>query len=99
MVNDNSVGIYEMMAENQPGGEEQLHLSWQYPKGLIGLSFTNMLLRILTLGIYHFWAKTEVRKRIWSAIRINDEPLTYTGRGLELFIGFLIVFFLFFVVM
>lgn len=86
-----------MMTENQSGGEEQLHLSWQYPKGLIGLSFANMLLRILTLGIYHFWAKTEVRKRIWSAIRINDEPLTYTGRGLELFIGFLIVFFLFFV--
>ena len=52
----------------------------------------NLLLRVLTLGIYHFWAKTEVRKRIWSAIRINDEPLTYTGRGMELFLGFLIVF-------
>jgi len=58
---------------------------------MIGLSFVNMALRIVTLGIYHFWAKTEVRQRIWSAIRVNDEPLTYTGRGLELFLGFLIV--------
>ena len=72
--------------------EETLSIEWQYPPGLIGLSFINTLFRLTTLGIYHFWAKTEVRQRIWSAIRINDEPLTYTGRGMELFVGFLIVF-------
>jgi len=74
-----------------PAHEEELSLSWQRPSGMFGLSFVNLALRIITLGIYHFWAKTEVRQRIWSAIRINDEPLTYTGRGLELFLGFLIV--------
>lgn len=79
-------------AEGQPTGEDQLRLSWRYPPGLIGLSSVNLALRVVTLGIYHFWAKTEVRKRIWSAVRINDEPLTYTGRGMELFLGFLIVF-------
>jgi uncharacterized membrane protein YjgN (DUF898 family) len=50
------------------------------------------VLRILTLGIYNFWGKTEVRRRIWSAVRIEGEPLEYTGTGLELFLGFIIVF-------
>jgi len=72
-------------------GHEPLELSWRHPKRLFTLSWTNFLLRLITLGIYHFWAKTEVRKRLWSAIRLNDEPLTYTGRGLELFLGFVIV--------
>ena len=71
--------------------DEALVLSWQYPPGLVSLSVVNLILRVLTLGLYHFWAKTEVRKRVWSAIRINDQPLTYSGRGMELFLGFLIV--------
>jgi uncharacterized membrane protein YjgN (DUF898 family) len=69
-----------------------LHLSWSTPEGMVGLSFVNYFLRIITLGIYHFWGKTEVRRRIWSAVRLNGEPLHYTGTGKELFLGFLIVF-------
>lgn len=57
---------------------------------LIGLGFWNGLLMLLTLGLYSFWGKTEVRRRLWSFIRLNDEPLEYTGRGKELFLGFLI---------
>jgi len=75
-----------------PPGHEHMSLSWRHPKALLNLSVMNFLLRVCTLGIYHFWAKTEVRKRLWSGIRINDEPLTYTGRGLELFLGFVIIF-------
>src|SRR6185295_2694636 len=70
-------------------------ISWVHPPGgFTGLSFLNGLLRILTLGVYHFWGKTEVRQRIWSAVRIDGEPLEYRGTGSELFRGFLIVFFL-----
>jgi uncharacterized membrane protein YjgN (DUF898 family) len=70
-------------------------ISWAHPPGgFLGLSLLNGLLRILTLGVYHFWGKTEVRQRIWSAVRINGEPLDYRGTGGELFRGFLIVFFL-----
>lgn len=71
---------------------QPIRLSWRHPKGMLGLSFVNFVLRILTLGIYNFWGKTEVRHRIWSAVRLEGEPLQYTGTGKELFLGFLIVF-------
>ena len=60
---------------------------------LIGLGFVNAFLKIITLGIYSFWGKTEVRRRLWSFTRLNGEPLEYTGTGKELFLGFLIIFF------
>jgi uncharacterized membrane protein YjgN (DUF898 family) len=83
-----------MESQNTGSTHETLELGWQKPQGLLGLSFKIFFLRILTLGIYHFWGKTEVRRRIWNAIRINDEPLEYMGTGKELFLGFLFVVFL-----
>jgi len=72
---------------------EPIAFSWSGPTwGLAGLGFINLLLTVITLGIYQFWAKTEVRRRITSSIRVNGEPVEYTGTGLELFLGFLIVF-------
>lgn len=62
---------------------------------LVGLGLVNGLLKILSLGIYSFWGKTEVRRRLWSFTRLNGEPLEYTGTGKELFLGFLVVFFAF----
>lgn len=60
------------------------------PGSFIGLSLKNGLLNIITLTLYRFWGKTEVRRRVWSHITLNDEPFEYTGRGKELFLGFLI---------
>jgi uncharacterized membrane protein YjgN (DUF898 family) len=77
---------------SSPPAPEAVKLSWSQPDGLIGLSFANYFLRIITLGVYHFWGRTEVRRRIWSAVRLNGEPLAYTGTGKELFLGFLMVF-------
>jgi uncharacterized membrane protein YjgN (DUF898 family) len=69
-------------------------LSFKYvPRpGLSKITMINLLLNIVTLTIYRFWAKTNVRKHIWSCIHINGEPLEYTGRGKELFLGALVVF-------
>lgn len=69
-----------------------LRLSWLQPAGLVGLSFVNFILKFLTLGLYGFWGKTEVRRRLWSAIRLEGEPLNYSGTGRELFLGFLVIF-------
>ena len=74
------------------GGGPAPHLAWLHPGGMADLSFMNAILKIVTLGVYQFWGKTEVRKRIWSAVRIDGEPLEYTGTGMEMFKGFLFVF-------
>lgn len=63
-------------------------------RGLVSLSIVNFLLTIITLSIYRFWAKTNVRRHIWSCVHINGEPLEYTGTGKELFLGALVVFLL-----
>lgn len=60
------------------------------PKSFLGLSLKNGLLNLVTLTLYRFWGKTEVRRRLWNSIHINGEPLEYTGRGVELFVGFLL---------
>ncbi len=59
------------------------------------IAFTNLLLTIVTLGFYRFWATTRTRKYLWSRTRFIDETLEWTGTGLELFIGFLLVLVLF----
>ncbi|MXO86085.1 DUF898 family protein [Altererythrobacter aurantiacus] len=59
------------------------------------IAFSNLLLTIVTLGIYRFWATTRERRYLWSRSRFVDERLEWAGTGMELFIGFLIVLLLF----
>ncbi|MGH6891771.1 MAG: YjgN family protein [Dongiaceae bacterium] len=51
----------------------------------------NLLLNIITLTIYRFWGKTNLRRYAWSHTTLQGHRFEYTGRGGELFIGFLIV--------
>jgi uncharacterized membrane protein YjgN (DUF898 family) len=57
------------------------------------IALPNVLLTLVTLGFYRFWATTRERQYLWGQTRFIDEPLEWTGRGLELFIGFIMVFF------
>jgi hypothetical protein len=59
-------------------------------KDLFGLALRTGLLTLLTLGIYRFWAKTRVRRFVWSAAEVDGSRFEYTGTGLEKFLGFLI---------
>lgn len=59
------------------------------------IAFTNLLLTIVTLGIYRFWATTRERQYLWSRSRFIDERLEWTGKGKELFVGFLLAVLLF----
>jgi len=71
-----------------------MRISWAgNPWSLFGLCFLNILLIIITVGIYWFWARTEYRRYMWQMVRVNGEPLEYTGKGKELFIGYLKLFF------
>ena len=51
----------------------------------------NILLTMVTLGIYRFWGKTRIREYVWSHLRYKGDAFEYTGTGMELFLGFLIV--------
>jgi uncharacterized membrane protein YjgN (DUF898 family) len=54
------------------------------------LAFVTGLLTVITLGIYRFWAKTRLRKYIWSSISVDGDAFEYTGTGLEKLLGFLV---------
>jgi uncharacterized membrane protein YjgN (DUF898 family) len=74
---------------------ENLIFDYQRRKGLWKIMFTNLFMGIITLTVWHFWGKTNVRRHIWSCIHINQEPLEYTGTGGELFRGFVMVLVIF----
>lgn len=57
---------------------------------LFRLYFWTAFLTLITLGIYRFWAKTRMRKYIWSATTGDGDGFEYTGTGLEKFLGFLV---------
>ncbi|MBX9746645.1 MAG: DUF898 domain-containing protein [Hyphomonadaceae bacterium] len=57
------------------------------------IGFYSALLSIPTLTLFRFWERTIVRRHLWGETTLGGEPLEYTGKGSELFIGFLIAIF------
>lgn len=57
---------------------------------VLGLALKNAALTVLTLTMYRFWARTSMRRRLWSRTWVLGDPLEYTGNAAELFRGFLI---------
>ncbi len=55
------------------------------------IAVVNLLLTIVTLGIYRFWAKARERRYLWANTRLIDDELEWTGTGGEMFVGFLMV--------
>ena len=74
------------MAGEQADSAFRFHGSW---REFAPIAFTNLLLIIVTLGIYRFWAKTRERRYLWSRSDFIGDPLEWTGTGKELFVGFL----------
>lgn len=77
------------MKDPDPGAIGFTGLGWDF----FGIWLMNFVLSILTLGIYSFWGRTNIRRYLWQSTRYKDEAFEYTGTGGELFIGFLIVVF------
>lgn len=59
--------------------------------GLFGIHLRNVVLSLLTLGVYSFWGKARMRRYLWENTEVLGEPLEYTGTGGELFKSFLLV--------
>ncbi len=59
-------------------------------KTLFWLVMKTSFLTLITLGIYRFWAKTRIRKYLWSGTSAGNDSFEYTGTGLEKFLGFLV---------
>ena len=73
------------------GGGRSIELGYDGRPGEIGkIALVNSFLGLITLGIYRFWAKTRLRRYLWSHVTMDGDRFEYTGRGIELFIGFLI---------
>ena len=89
-MNDSTDDSLAPYSEPPPEGEPLRFSTTIEPRRFFGLSLKNGLLNLITLTLYRFWGKTEVRQRVWRGIRLNDEAFEYTGRGVELFIGFLL---------
>ncbi|MDJ1008874.1 MAG: DUF898 family protein [Paracoccaceae bacterium] len=57
---------------------------------LFRLAAVTSFLTLITLGIYRFWARTRVRRYIWSSTTAGGDTFQYTGTGLEKLLGFLV---------
>jgi uncharacterized membrane protein YjgN (DUF898 family) len=56
---------------------------------LFGIFVQNILLSIVTLGIYSFWGRTRMRQYLWGATAFEGDRFEYHGTGGELFRGWL----------
>ena len=49
----------------------------------------NIMFTFMTLGIYSFWGKTNLRKYVYGLFSLDGDRFEYAGTGGELFKGFL----------
>ena len=78
----------DLGAAKEPASAFTFTGSW---REFLPIAASNLLLTIVTLGIYRFWAKARERRYLWSRTHFIDDHLEWTGTGKEMFIGFLIV--------
>lgn len=61
---------------------------WRDDRGLLsGVVISHGLITALTVGIWRFWLKSEQRNILWSHTELEKEPLEWTGKGSEMFLG------------
>jgi uncharacterized membrane protein YjgN (DUF898 family) len=78
-------------------GPEGVHVLAFHGSGgsFFGIHVINMLLTILTLGVYYFWGKVKVRQYLYSQSEFNGDRFAFHGTGRELLWGFLRAFVVF----
>lgn len=56
---------------------------------LFGIYIINMLLSIVTLGLYYPWAKAAELKYTYANTQLDNSPFQFHGTGREIFVGFI----------
>ncbi len=57
---------------------------------LYRIFLVNLLLSVLTLGLWRFWAITRLRRYLWSRTSSGGERFEYDGTGGQLFLSFVL---------
>jgi uncharacterized membrane protein YjgN (DUF898 family) len=80
------------MGHTRPFGapDSAFHFTGNW-REFLPIALTNFALTVVTLGIYRFWAKARERRYLWSRTHFIDDTLEWTGTGMEMFIGALVV--------
>jgi uncharacterized membrane protein YjgN (DUF898 family) len=78
-----------MESENQPSSSTPLSLKFDGQGAQFAIIvLTNLVLTLLTLGIYAAWGKVKSRQYIASHMIFTGHRFQYTGTGMELFLGY-----------
>ena len=72
------------------GADKSIHFTGTW-REYLPIAASNVLLTVVTLGIYRFWATARQRRYLWSRTDLMGDRLEWGGTGKEMFIGFLIV--------
>ncbi|MGL5139763.1 MAG: DUF898 family protein [Beijerinckiaceae bacterium] len=77
-------------AQDEPVGSARPLLSFNNsPNDLFGFALKGTALTVVTLGIYRFWYRTNLRRWYWRRTEVDGTGFEYRGTARELFIGFL----------
>ncbi len=68
------------------GGKQQLRFLGE-GSTLFGMFIVNVLLSMVTLGIYSFWGKVNIRRYLYGQTELMGDRFAYHGTGKELFLG------------
>ena len=84
------LSIYRSCMDMQTASSQSTPITMDAKLGaLYKLWVVNILLNIITLGIYSFWGKTRVRRYVVSCFKLVDDRFEFTGTGKEIFLAFL----------
>ena len=76
--------------QNKTAENHSRRLSFHGSGGsLFGTKMGNIVLSLVTLGIYSFWGRVRVRKYLMGQSQFEGDRFAYHGTGKELLIGFL----------
>lgn len=85
-------GLLEVHGDIVGAGDSQAFYGVRYHGtggGLFVIVFENLLLTIVTFGVYLPWARTERRKYLWQNLEFDRHRLRYHGTGREMLMGYL----------